>query len=60
MAFYNEKEQLYIERDVSGVGLVASLLQVRDGILFQKSKTTDDTALQLIAFASKSLTSAKM
>ena len=29
MAFYNEKEQLYIETDAIGVGPGASFLQVR-------------------------------
>ena len=32
MAFYKEKEQLYLETDVLSVGLGASLLQVRYGM----------------------------
>ena len=32
MAFDNEKEQLYLERDIMDVGLATSLLQVRDGM----------------------------
>ena len=30
MAFYSEKEQLYLETDVLGVGPETSLLQARD------------------------------
>ena len=30
MAFYNEKKQLYLETDGSGVGLGSSLLQVKN------------------------------
>ena len=32
MAFYNEKQLLYLDTDAVGVDLGASLLQVRDGI----------------------------
>ena len=31
MAFYNKKEQLYLETDALGVGIGVRLLQVRDG-----------------------------
>ena len=34
MEFYNKKEELHLETDVSGVGLRASLLKVKDGIQF--------------------------
>ena len=57
IAFYNEKEQLFLETDVSGMGLGPSLLQVRDGVWFQSNEMTDNTVLQPIAVASKSLTS---
>ena len=32
MAFYNDKELVYLEMDISDEGLGASLLQVRDKI----------------------------
>ena len=58
MTFYNEKEQLYLEQDVLGVGLAASLLQVRDGMQFTRNEAPDSVALWPKAFASKSITSA--
>ena len=58
MAFYNEKEQLYLWTDTSGVGFRASLLQVRDGVWFPRNKAPDDAILWLVAFLSNSLTSA--
>ena len=36
MTFYNEKEHLYLETDISGVSLGASLLQVGNRMQFQK------------------------
>ena len=32
MSFYNEKEQLYLDIDISGAGLRTCLLQARDGM----------------------------
>ena len=32
MKFYNEKEPLYLKMDLSGVGLEAGMLLVREGI----------------------------
>ena len=59
MAFYIEKEKLYLQRDVSVVGLGANLLQVRDGIQFPRSEAPDNAVLLIIALVSKSLTSAE-
>ena len=53
MAFYSEEEQLCLESDVV---LGASLLQVRDGMWFSRNESPYNTALQPIAFTSKSLT----
>ena len=57
MAFYSEKEQPYPETDALGVGLGASLLQVRDIMQVPKDEASDSTALWPVAFTSKSLTS---
>ena len=38
MAFHNEKEQLYLETDASGVGHSASFMKARDGMYFQETK----------------------
>ena len=58
MAFCNEKEQLYLETNVLGVG--ASLLQIWDGMQFSWNEAPDNAALQSIAFGSKSLTCAEI
>ena len=60
MAFYNEKEQLYLETDVSGVSLRASLLPVRDKMWLPRNKAPDNAALWTVAFVSKSLISAEI
>ena len=44
MVFCNDKEQLYLETDVLGVGLKTSLLQVRDGRQFPGDKASDNSA----------------
>ena len=59
MLFYNEKQQLYLEIDASGVILVASVLQMRDRRWFPRNEAPDNTVLQPKTFASKSLTSAE-
>ena len=45
MAFYNEKEQLYLEMDMLGVSLRASLLQSRDEVQFSNDETSDNMAV---------------
>ena len=42
---------------VVGLGLGASLLEVRDGMLFPKNEGPNNGVLQPIVFTSKSLTS---
>ena len=59
MMFYNETKPLYLERDASGIGLSATLLQTRDGTTCPEDSAPDNTILQPIAFMSKSLTSAE-
>ena len=57
MEFYNGKEQLYLETNPLGVGLGASLLQVRDSMWFQRKEILNNASLWLIAFMIKSITS---
>ena len=59
MNFYNKKEQLYLETDASIVELGNGLLQVGDEVQFPKDEAPDNSTLQPIGFASKSLTSAE-
>ena len=58
MKFYNDTKPLYLETDVSGVGLAAALLQLHDNAMCQKDMAPDNTILCPIAFASKRLTRA--
>ena len=58
MKFYDAK-LLYLETDVSGVGLGAALLQMHKGTTCKKDTVPDNTILQPNAFVSKSLTGAK-
>ena len=37
MKLYNERKQLYLEIDISGVGLVAGLKQVKDRMQFNRT-----------------------
>ena len=50
---------LYLERDISGVGLGPCLLQVRDGIQFPRNEAPANAELQPIVFASESLRGAE-
>ena len=59
MKFYSENKEPFLETDVSGVGLGAALLQLRDNTAWQQGTAPDNTMLWPIAFASKSLTGAE-
>ena len=59
MKFYVDSKPLYLETDVSGVGLGAALLQLHDNTVCQKGIAPNNITLHPIAFASKSLTSAE-
>ena len=59
MKFYVDTKPLYFETDTSGIGLGAALLQHRDNTVCQKGTVPDNTILQPITFASKSLMGAK-
>ena len=59
MKFYDDTKLLYLETDVSRVGLGAVLLQLHKGLMCQKDVAPDNTILHPIAFASKSLTVAE-
>ena len=54
---YNGKEQPYLETDMFGVGIHASLLQLRDRLQFSRNEAPDNSALWPKVFASKTLTS---
>ena len=45
MAFYKEKEQLYIQAKTMGVNVITGLLQGRDRIGFPKDEAPDNMAL---------------
>ena len=55
MKFYDDTKPLYLETDISGVGLGAALLQTWEGTTCQKDMVPDNTILCPIAFANKSL-----
>ena len=59
MKFYDDTKLLYLETDVSRVGLGAALLQLHDNTTFQKGIAPDNITLCPIAFASKSLIGAE-
>ena len=59
MAFYNEKEQLYIEGDILSAGLGPNPLQMRDSMSFPRNEAPNNAVLQTIAFMSKTLTKQK-
>ena len=58
MKFY-ETKMLYLETDVSGIGLRAALLQLRDNTTCQTHMAPDNTILCPITFVSKSLMGAE-
>ena len=45
MAFHNEKEQLFLETDVSNISLGISLLQVRDRMWHLRDEASNIAAL---------------
>ena len=55
MKFFDDTKLLYLKTDASGIGLRAALLQLRDNTACQKGMAPDNTVLQPITFASKSL-----
>ena len=55
MKFYDDTKPLYLETDISSVGLRASLLQTSEGMSCPKDEAPDNNMLRLTAFASKSL-----
>ena len=59
MAFYQEREELYMETNPSDEGLGAHLLQVRNRMWFPQNEAPVKTTLQPIVLASKSLTIAE-
>ena len=60
MTFYNKKQQLYLDTDVLGVILRASLLHVRDKISLPRNEAANNAALYPIPFTSKRLTSTEI
>ena len=59
MTFYNETKPLYIETDMSQVGLGANLLQTRHNMSCHRDVMPDNSILRPIAFTSKSLNGAE-
>ena len=59
MKFYDDTKPLYIETDVSGVGLEGALLQTRNNTNFHGDEVQDNSILRPTALARKSLTRAE-
>ena len=60
MKFYDETRPLYIETDVSEIGLGAAFLQTRSNTSCHRDKVPDNSPiLSAIAFSSKTLPGAK-
>ena len=59
MKFYDETELLYLDTDVSGVRLEASLLLTRSGTSCPRDMMPDNSTLRQIAFASQGLSCAE-
>ena len=60
MAFYKEEEQLYLETDMLGVGLRASLLEMRDVMQFSRNEAPKQCSTAANSNISKSLASAEI
>ena len=56
MKIYDDTKPIYLKTDVSGIGLGATLLQLRDNTGCQKDTVPDNINLCPIVFVSKSLT----
>ena len=56
MKFYDDTKLLYLETDVSGVGLGAALLQLHSNTAYKRDVVPGNASLRPIAFPSKSLT----
>ena len=59
MKYYDVRKLLCLETYTSGGGLCATLLQVRDDLSCRQDEVLNNTMLQAIGFASKSLCSAE-
>ena len=57
MKFYDALQPLYLEKDISSIGLEAGHLWIRDGMNCGWDKILDNMALCPIAFVNKSLSS---
>ena len=57
MKFFDALKPLYLEMDVSGIGLRAVLLQMSEGMNCLYGEVPDNVTLHPIAFASKSIQS---
>ena len=55
--FYDTSKALYLETDTYGISLGVGLLHLRDGMNCGLNKILNNTALCLIAFVNKSLSS---
>ena len=59
LKFYNEGKQMYLETDISGLGLGVALLQVRDNV-FHKGWGSWELTAAANSICKKNLTNAKM
>ena len=59
LKFYDTRQPMYLKIDTPDIGLGSGLLQVRERMTCAYDKTPDNKMLQPIAFACKSLSSAK-
>ena len=57
MKFYNVRNPLYLEKDISGIVLGVIQLQVKDGLNCGRSEIPNNKILWLIELANKSPTS---
>ena len=57
MKFYDGTKSLYLERDASGVGLRADLLQTISGTSCPRDTTSGNSILRPITFVNKNLSS---